>query len=106
ERAGKNAPRGKIFATAIPDSGRSRVNHRTSVPRRLSLLPGLTGPGGGRVGAVVLSKYVRPGTIVTTPYNHYSLLRTIEDLFGLSHLGFAGQGGLLGFGLDVFVPTP
>lgn len=37
-----------------------------------------------------------------TPYNHYSLLRTIEDLFGLPHLGYAGQPGLKAFGSDVF----
>jgi hypothetical protein len=76
------------------------------LPGPNSPLPGITGPGGGRVGAVVLSKFVRPGTLVTTPYNHYSLLRTIEDLFGLDHLGFAGQSGLDGFGLDVFIAVP
>ena len=62
--------------------------------------------GGGLVGAVVLSRYVRPGTVTTTPYNHYSMLRTIEDLFGLDHLGYAGQDGLGSFDLDVFVAVP
>jgi phosphatidylinositol-3-phosphatase len=76
------------------------------LPGPNSALPGITGPGGGRVGAVVLSKFVRSGTVVTTPYNHYSLLRTIEDLFGLDHLGFANQAGLNSFGLDVFVTVP
>jgi phosphatidylinositol-3-phosphatase len=76
------------------------------LPGPNSPVPGITGPGGGRVGAVVLSKFVRAGTVVTTPYNHYSLLRTIEDLFGLGHLGFAGQAGLDSFGLDVFVAVP
>jgi hypothetical protein len=76
------------------------------LPGPNSPLPGITGPGGGRVGAVVLSKFVRPGTIVTTPYNHYSLLRTIEDLLGLDHLGYARQSGLNSFGLDVFLTVP
>jgi hypothetical protein len=76
------------------------------LPGPNSPLPGITGPGGGRVGAVVLSKYVRPGTVVTTPHNHYSLLRTIEGLFGLDYLGFAGQSGLNEFGLDVFTAVP
>jgi phosphatidylinositol-3-phosphatase len=67
-----------------------------------SPLPGITGPGGGRVGAVVLSRSVVPGSLNHTPYNHYSLLRTIEDLFALPHLGFAGQSGLAPFGRDVF----
>lgn len=65
-------------------------------------LAGLAGPGGGRVGAVVLSKFVRPGAVVNTAYNHYSALRTVEDLFGLSHLGFAAQAGQASFGADVF----
>jgi hypothetical protein len=76
------------------------------LPGPNSPLPGIAGPGGGRVGAVVLSRFVRPGTVVTTPYNHYSLLRSIEDIFGLDHLGFAAQTGLSSFGLDVFIPVP
>ena len=32
-----------------------------------------------------------------TPFNHYSLLKTVADIFGLDHLGYAGQQGLLGF---------
>jgi hypothetical protein len=64
--------------------------------------PGLSGPGGGRVGAVVLSPFVHPGTVSAEPYNHYSLLATIEELFGLPYLGFAGAPGLKRFGGDVF----
>ena len=37
--------------------------------------PGLYGPGGGKIGAVVLSKFIKPGTVSTKPYNHYSQLR-------------------------------
>lgn len=66
------------------------------------LEPGFRGPGGGRVGAVVLSRFIRPGTVSTVPYNHYALLRTVEDIFGLPHLGFAGAPGLKSFGSDVF----
>jgi hypothetical protein len=52
-------------------------------------LPGLTGAGGGRIGAVILSRYVKPGSRDDTPCNHYTLLRGLEDLFGLDYLGFA-----------------
>ena len=62
----------------------------------------IPGPGGGRIGAVVLSPFVEPGTRNDTPYNHYSLLRSTEDIFRLAHLGFAGQDGLKPFGDDVF----
>ncbi|GAA4849068.1 alkaline phosphatase family protein [Saccharopolyspora rosea] len=65
-------------------------------------LPGITGPGGGRTGALVLSKHVRPGSTSDTPYNHYSLLASIEDLFALPRLGYAGSPGLTPFGADVY----
>ena len=64
--------------------------------------PGFRGPGGGRIGAVVLSPYIRPGTVSSVPYNHYSLLRTVEDIFDLGHLGYAAEPGLRPFGPDVF----
>ncbi|HXT15708.1 MAG TPA: alkaline phosphatase family protein [Gemmatimonadaceae bacterium] len=66
------------------------------------LRPGINGPGGGRIGAVLLSRYIKPGTVSKVPYNHYSLLRSVEDIFGLPHLGYASQKGLSGFGSDVF----
>jgi hypothetical protein len=65
-------------------------------------LPGITGPGGGRVGAVLISRFIRPGSVNDTPYNHYALLRSVEDIFAVEHLGYAGQDGLVAFGLDVF----
>ena len=70
--------------------------------------------GGGRVGALLLNnRYIAPGTVDTTGYyNHYSALRSYEDLLGLvsggadgeGHLGFAAAAGLTPFGQDVFQP--
>ncbi len=68
--------------------------------------PGQFGPGGGRVGAVLLSRFIAPGTQSAAAYNHYSLLRTVEDFFGLGHLGYAGSRGLQTFGHDVFTAAP
>ena len=69
-------------------------------------------PGGGQVGAVVFNpRYIVPGSVNTTGYyNHYSALRSYEDLLGITeggddgygHLGFAAAPGLLPFGKDVF----
>lgn len=56
--------------------------------------PGINGPGGGRIGTVLLSPRIEAGSTDDTPYNHYGLLCGIEDLFGLDHLGYAGQDGL------------
>lgn len=60
------------------------------------------GSGGGRVGAVMVSPCIKPGTVTDTAYNHYSLLRWTEDNFGLAHLANAGASGLSAFGSDVF----
>ncbi|MGN6326556.1 hypothetical protein [Pseudolysinimonas sp.] len=80
-------------------------------------------PGGGITGSVLISPLIKPGTVSTTSYNHYSWLRTMEDVFqvsngsaksalaagsvsggldGQGHLGFAAQAGLAPFGTDVF----
>jgi hypothetical protein len=67
-----------------------------------SPLPGITGLGGGRVGALVLSKWTTGGTSSTTPYNHYSLLASLENIFALPYLGYARTSGLNKFGLDVY----
>jgi phosphatidylinositol-3-phosphatase len=67
-----------------------------------SPMPGFTGPGGGDTGAVLLSPFIKPGTSTPAPYNHYSMLRSVEDIFGLGHLGYAGLSGLAPFGSDVF----
>jgi len=72
--------------------------------------PGIRGPGGGRTGTLVIGHCVGAGRKDKTPYNHYSLLRTLENLFGVhkggadgkGHLGFAGATGLKAFGSDVF----
>jgi hypothetical protein len=60
------------------------------------------GYGGDRVGAVLLSPFIKPGTVSDTPYNHYALLKSLEDIFGLEYLGYAGQRGLTAFGDDIF----
>jgi hypothetical protein len=60
------------------------------------------GRGGGRVGAVALSPFIRPGTVSSHPYNHFSTLRSIEGIFGLPFLGYANSPDPGSFGADVF----
>ncbi len=80
-------------------------------------------PGGGDTGSVLISPFIKPGTVSNVYYNHYDWLRTMEDIFDVSdgndhtklpagsvsggvdgegHLGFAAQPGLADFGRDVF----
>ncbi|WP_427131220.1 alkaline phosphatase family protein [Pseudarthrobacter sp. S9] len=63
-------------------------------------IPG--GTAGGRIGALVLSPFTKGGTTSAKPYNHFSLLASIEDIFSLPRLGNAGAPGLKSFGTDVF----
>lgn len=70
-------------------------------PDSLLLLPGLSGLGGGRTGAVVLSPFIQPGAVSGVAYNHYSLLASIENNFGLSRLGYAATTTST-FGPDIF----
>jgi hypothetical protein len=54
--------------------------------------------GGDRTGAVLISRFIKPGTVADTPFNHYSLLKSLEDIFDTDeYLGYAGAPGLLGF---------
>ncbi|MDX6604986.1 MAG: phosphatidylinositol-3-phosphatase, partial [Solirubrobacterales bacterium] len=68
----------------------------------------VTGPvkptgGGGRVGLLLISPFVQPGTVNETSYsNHYTLLLTIEELFGLEKLGYANELALTAFDSSVF----
>ncbi len=80
------------------------------VPGPSGSAPGVTGPGGGDVGAVLLSPFIAPATTSSAVYNHYSMLGSVEDLFGLPRL--ADAVGTTGFGADIYtrpngpVPTP
>ena len=65
-------------------------------------LAGISGNGGGRVGALAISPFVAPGTTSAVPYNHYSMLASVEDLFGLGRLGGAAQPQSVPFGPDVY----
>jgi phosphatidylinositol-3-phosphatase len=58
--------------------------------------------GGGEVGALLISPFVKGGKINQETYNHFSLLRTIEGFFGLSHLGYAGAAGVESFSPSLF----
>ncbi len=66
-----------------------------------SPMPGITGPGGGRVGAVLLSPFIKGGTVTTTAYNHFSSLASWESMLGLPRLADAATVPAT-FGSDVF----
>ncbi|HEY2419697.1 MAG TPA: alkaline phosphatase family protein [Steroidobacteraceae bacterium] len=84
-------------------------NIRANRPGRLKVVNTATkvvnivfdGYGGDRIGAVLLSPFVMPGSRSSVAYNHYSLLKSLEDIFGLgTHLGYAADNPRTGYHLD------
>lgn len=70
-----------------------------SAPTTTALSP----PGGGQVGLLLLSPFIKKGGgLAQEPYDHFSLLATIEQLFGLSQLGYAGLSEVKPFSPSLF----
>ncbi len=61
-------------------------------PRVSTTWPGGT-YGGGLIPAIVVTGNGPHHVVSHTPYNHYSLLTTIEDNWHLGHIGYAGDSG-------------
>jgi hypothetical protein len=52
---------------------------------------GLPSSAGGHIATVLISSLVKTGFQDTTPYSHYSLLKTVEKAWGLPYLVHAGN---------------
>jgi hypothetical protein len=89
-----------IFDEAVGDASACCGEKPGPYDAAHGILPGGSGPGGGVTGAVFLSPFIKPGTTTSTPYNHYSTLGSVEDIFGLPRLAYAV--GTTPFGSDVF----
>jgi hypothetical protein len=57
---------------------------------------------GGRTGSVLLAPCIAPGTVSGTAYNHYTMLGSVEKIFGLSYLGYAGLPHSKYFGTNIY----
>jgi hypothetical protein len=77
-----------------------------NLPPPTGLAASLPPEGGGQVGALMLSPFVKAHAISQEPYDHFSLLRTIEDLFGLKHLGYAGAAKVTSLKPSLFTSKP
>jgi hypothetical protein len=53
--------------------------------------------GGGRIATIVVSPGMTPGYRSSTPYTHYSMLRTIEQAWSLPYLGEASTATTMAF---------
>lgn len=89
--------------TATPTTAPAPTATSPTASPNSAAAPPAAPAGGGRVGLLLISKYVKPASLnVTGEYNHFALLRSIENLFGLKPLGYAGAPGLLAFDSSVF----
>jgi hypothetical protein len=52
---------------------------------------GLPSKAGGKITTLLISKLVKVGFRDDTPYTHYSVLKTIEDAWGLQQLGHSAD---------------
>jgi len=71
-------------------------------PQTTAIAPGVAlafqSYGGDRTGAVLLASFLKPGTTSDTPFNHYSLLKSLENIFDTDgYLGYAAAPGLVPF---------
>jgi hypothetical protein len=97
------APSSGEFADSSSCCGQPRF---PNLPPATGVAASLPPEGGGQVGALLLSPLIKPHTISQEPYNHYSLLRTIEDLFGLEHLGYAAGAHVSSLEPSLFAAKP
>ena len=94
--------------TTPPAGGATTPTAGAAAPATTFLLPPkvTAAGGGGRVGLLLLSPFVKAGSINSTAYNHYSLLASIQDLFQLPNIGYAGLAGLPVFDASVYNAKP
>jgi hypothetical protein len=89
-------------------TGSSSTTGTTSGTSTTGCTPAIVGepPGGGQVGLLMISPYVQPrATDVIDVYNHFSLLASEEQLFGLPALGYASDSALPTFNTSLFLAS-
>ena len=94
------AARGCRRSSPRRPTGRTACSWSRSATARRADSSGCCGQtvGGGKTGTLLLSRYLKAGTSDATSYNTYSLLRTVEDVFGVSHLAEAAGRHVHPFG--------
>src|SRR6185437_6833760 len=92
-----NAPSGGEYADSSSCCGQPRF------PNLPAPIGALAPPGGGQVGLLLLSPFIKKGGgLAQETYDHFSLLATVEQLFGLGKLGYAGLPEVKPFSASLF----
>jgi hypothetical protein len=96
------APSSGEFADSSSCCGQPRFPNLSATAGAATLAP----EGGGQVGALLLSPYVKGGVLNQEPYDHFSLLRTVEDIFGVKPLGYAAGAHVGSLEPSLFLAKP
>lgn len=94
-----SAPQNGLFLSSSGTTGSAMVPAGFMPEYSSTEVPGATFPfpggifGGGRIPTIVITNPPRH-VISSTPYNEYSILKTIEAGWHLSYLGHAAQSGV------------
>jgi phosphatidylinositol-3-phosphatase len=98
-----------ITVDDAPSSGEYADSSSCCGQPRFPNLPAPTGaaalspPGGGQVGLLLLSPFIKKGGgLAQETYDHFSLLATVEQVFGLGKLGYAGLSEAKPFSASLF----
>ena len=97
------APSSGEFADSSSCCGQPRFPNLATVE---SKVPTVRPRGGGAVGALLLSPYIKGPETSQEPYNHFSLLATVEQLFHLPRLGYAVLPEVKPFEAGLFLDEP
>ena len=69
-----NIPKGTLIVVTFDEADYNAVGYDTMYD------------GPNQIYTVLLGDMIKPGTVIDTPYNHYNLIRTVEENFGLGSL--------------------
>jgi phosphatidylinositol-3-phosphatase len=97
------APSSGEYADSSSCCGQPRF---PSLPAPAGSAATLPPEGGGQVGALLLSPFVKGGAINQESFNDFSLLRTFEDFFGVKHLGYAAGAHVGSLEPSLFLAKP
>jgi phosphatidylinositol-3-phosphatase len=87
--------------TSTTEESTSATEAATTTYGEESVLPS---GGGGKVGLLMISPFVEPGAVVETEYaNHFTLLKTLETMFGVEPLGYAAEEEMPALSPELFL---
>ena len=75
-----NAPEGTLIVVTFDEADYDANGYDTNYD------------GPNQIYTVLLGDMIKPGTVIDTPYNHYNLIRTVQENFGLNSLNKNDKG--------------